>query len=433
MVDGVLEEVAERGTGRFAAHGTRVDAVEVVHELLLKSEFVVAVPDGGVVADILQVEGRVLLAAVLLTVEVLEVAVDGLLLPAVEPGVHLVQRAIAFRNGKCVPVGRQCLEPPLIHVAGAGATHDCAVRVGVHTSSDHELTGSKVELIQGHAVLRHRVSFDDHAAEFVEVSVEPAVVGRRAEAGEEFRFHRRPRHVQRVVQVHLEADRAAADQAHLHALPVFVRRVLHDRPPLQVRLLPTLRVQHQAVTRLPDRGLDHVADLNLPLTVPGEVQAHGLLLAVVVEREYIQRAAEFALDQRVREAELLHLAQLHGAEPFRAPEVEHFDRGLLLHLPLDADDCAVELAGLVGGVGHGGHFDAFAAGLGQNAGERRVAVQVDGERRQRAADGFARIVAHRRDVSVAEIFEYHALEQVVDVRILEREIDAGIALDFAGP
>src|SRR4051812_20279031 len=51
---------------------------------------------------------------------------------------------------------------------------------------------------------------------------------------------------------------------------------------------PPVRPQDEAVAGLPDRVLDHVPDLDLALPLPGEVQAHGLLLPVVAEGQRLQ-------------------------------------------------------------------------------------------------------------------------------------------------
>src|SRR2546430_131844 len=76
-------------------------------------------------------------------------------------------------------------------------------------------------------------------------------------------------------------------------------------------------------------------------------------------------------------------------------------------------------------------LDALAAHLADDAGERRVVVQVDGERTEGARDRLARVVAHRADAALAEVFEDHALEQVVDVGLGERQIDPRVPLHLA--
>ena len=150
-----------------------------------------------------------------------------------------------------------------------------------------------------------------------------ARIGRRPQRGEQFRLDQRPIDEERVVQVHPERDRPAADQGHLDAGPVFVGRVLDDRPALQVRLF--LLVEHQPIAGLPDRAFDDVADLDLALAFAREVQADGLLLRVVGQRQRFQGAAELVLDHRVLEAQPLHFVQLHAANAFGAPQVEDFD------------------------------------------------------------------------------------------------------------
>ena len=60
-----------------------------------------------------------------------------------------------------------------------------------------------------------------------------ARIGRRPKRREQLRLHDGPRHVQRLIQVHLERDRPAAHQGHAHVLPVLIGRVLDDGPALQ--------------------------------------------------------------------------------------------------------------------------------------------------------------------------------------------------------
>ena len=179
--------------------------------------------------------------------------------------------------------------------------------------------------------------------------LETAAVGDRPQRREEFRFHGRTVDIERIVEVHLEADRPAADQRHLHSRPVLIRRILDQRPPLQERLV--LVRQDQPVARLPDRSFDHVADLDLPLAVAGKVQRHRLLQTVVRQSQHIQRTAELGLDHGIGELQLLDVLELDAAEPLRAPHVHDFDfeRRITLCdlLMLDADDDAGELAGLI--------------------------------------------------------------------------------------
>ena len=135
-------------------------------------------------------------------------------------------------------------------------------------------------------------------------------------------------------------------------LPVLVGRILDDGPALQERLLLAILVQHQAIARLPDRILDDVADLDVALAFAGEVDAHGLLLRVVRQRQRLQRLLELALDDRVEEADALHVGQLDAAHAVGAPQIEQFDfDGVLadgLLLLFEADDGAGQRAGLRG-------------------------------------------------------------------------------------
>ena len=50
---------------------------------------------------------------------------------------------------------------------------------------------------------------------------------------------------------------------------------------------------------------------------------------------------------------------------------------------------------------------------------------------ERAGDRLAAVVADGRDAAAVEVLEDHALDQVVDVLLGERQIDASIAVDFA--
>ena len=68
--------------------------------------------------------------------------------------------------------------------------------------------------------------------------VHPALVRLRGQARIQLRLHHRPRHVERPIQVLNEADRPAAHQRQLHLVPIVVRLVLDDRPPLDHSLPP---------------------------------------------------------------------------------------------------------------------------------------------------------------------------------------------------
>ena len=112
-------------------------------------------------------------------------------------------------------------------------------------------------------------------------------------------------------------------------------------------VLRALFVEHKPIACLPDRVLDHVSHFNFAFAFAAEMQAHCLLLRIVRKRQRLQSTSEFVLDDGVREAETLDLAELHGAHAFGAPEIQnpHTHRRAILrrHLLLfDAD--APELA-----------------------------------------------------------------------------------------
>ena len=164
------------------------------------------------------------------------------------------------------------------------------------------------------------------------------VVGGGAEGGEQLRLDGGPLDEQRRVQVHLEGDRPARDQGHAHVLPVLVGRVLDHGPALQVRLLLLLLGQHQPVAGLPDRVLDDIAHLDLPLALAHAVDADRLLLRVVRQRQRLQRLPELAVHVGVEEADALHVGHLERANAVRAPQVEQLDldRGILAQLAASA-------------------------------------------------------------------------------------------------
>ena len=244
------------------------------------------------------------------------------------------------------------------------------------------------------------------------VAVHRALVGRRPQRREQLRLHRRPRDEQRLIQVHLERDRPAGDQRHAHVLPVLVAGVLDDGPALQRRL--ALLVQHQPVAGLPDGVFDDVADLHRPLSVAGEVEADGALLAVVGGGQHFQGAAELGVERRVEEAQPLHLRQRHRAHALGAQQVQHvhLDHRVLgagLVLFLHADDDAGHRAGLGGVALLEDDLDLLAAGLVEDLAQRRVVRQVQGERLERLVHRLLAVVADGGHLAVAEVRQDQAL------------------------
>ena len=273
-----------------------------------------------------------------------------------------------------------------------------------------------------------------HSNSSSQIPAETSGVGRWPERGEQFRLHCRTRYIQRVVQVHLERDRTAAHQCHLHARPVLVRRVLHHRPSLQVRL--AIFGENKTIRCLPHRRFDHIAHLHLATAFACEVQRHRLLLAIAYTSQLVERPAEFALHRRIGETQLLDIGHPHRPHAVGAPHVEdrHIDglvRAGRYFLRLNAHNPAHESAGLIRRRRRDRDLDLPTLRLLGDIGQARVAVQVDGEAGQSAGDRLAAIVAHRCNPAAVEVLQDHTLEQVVDVGFGEGQIDAGFALDIA--
>ena len=195
-------------------------------------------------------------------------------------------------------------------------------------------------------------------------------------------------------------------------------------------------VEHQAIARLPDGVLHHVAHAHGAFALAAEVEGDGLLLRVVAEGDHLQRLAELAIQDRIQEAQALDVGQLHLAHALGTPEVEllHLDDAIFanrLLLFLHADDGAGHGAGLAGGRLLKDHFDLLAARLVEDLGQRGIAAEVDGEGLERLLDGRLAVEADGTDLAAAEVLDNEALEQVVDILDGEGEVDVRIALDVA--
>ena len=229
----------------------------------------------------------------------------------------------------------------------------------------------------------------------------------------ELRLHQRPRQVERLVEVHHERDRPAADERQPHVLPVGVGGVLHDRPALQRRLRDgRVGVEQEPIARLPDRRLPHVADRHGPFARARERDRDPLLLVVRGEGQHGERLLELRLEPRVGE---LHAGD--GVERQRPQAVggEHGEKLLLDGLVLADLNPPLLHAHDRAGDGRGGvEFHPLAAKPAEELAERRVVGEVDGEGAERLRDRIAGGVAHRRRTA-AGIEHHHALEQVVDV------------------
>src|SRR5262245_10144680 len=111
------------------------------------------------------------------------------------------------------------------------------------------------------------------------VVAEATGIGGWSEGGEEFGLDNGSLDEEGIVKVHLEGDGPTRDQGHAHPAPVLVRRVLHHRPTLQVRLvclgvflfilavLGVLLGEDEPIGGLPDGVLDHVAHLDPTLAL----------------------------------------------------------------------------------------------------------------------------------------------------------------------
>ena len=123
----------------------------------------------------------------------------------------------------------------------------------------------------------------------------------------------RPRDVERLVEVHGERDRPAADQRQLHAVPVLLGRVLDDRPALQERRL--LVVEHQPVAGLPDRRLLDIADADLALALADEAELDRLLVGVVAGGQHGQGLAQLGVELLVGQLDAADLSSLIDRSP----------------------------------------------------------------------------------------------------------------------
>ncbi len=125
----------------------------------------------------------------------------------------------------------------------------------------------------------------------------------------------------------------------------------------------------------------------------------------------------------------MDLAQLERAHAVGAPQVQQLGFGRVFAgndlLFLDADHGAGDGSLLRDGL------DFFAASLVQDAGQGRIAGQVDGERFKRPLDRGIGFVGNGGDMPAIEVAQHHRLEQVVDVGDGKAQVDAGVVLDDA--
>src|SRR5207302_1413129 len=153
--------------------------------------------------------------------------------------------------------------------------------------------------------------------------IESAAEDGRPQRSKQLRLDPGPRDIERLIQIHPVGDRPAGDQGHVYVLPIFIARVFNDGPALKERL--AVLVQHQAIARLPDRVLHHVADADAALAVSLEIQRDHLLLRVVSGRQHLQGALELAVERGIRETDALYLPFRNALHPFGRQQVEHVD------------------------------------------------------------------------------------------------------------
>ncbi len=201
-------------------------------------------------------------------------------------------------------------------------------------------------------------------------------VGLRPQRGVQFRLDDRPLHVERIVEVHDERDRPAADQRQCDFLPIFFGRVLHDRPALQEGRLVVL--EHQAVAGFPDRRLLDIADADLPLAVAEKVQGDAFLVGIVTAGQHGQGLAEFLVEFFIEQADRADLVERHAAQARVGEQIEYLD---VRRVVIAADrflagfDAQDDAGDGIGGV----DLDALAADLVEDLAQCGIAVQVDGE------------------------------------------------------
>jgi len=94
---------------------------------------------------------------------------------------------------------------------------------------------------------------------------------------------------------------------------------------LEERLVFLVLAQHEAVARLPDGVLNHIADADVALPLADEAEADRLLLRVVRERQGLQRLAHLVVHDRVQEADALQFRQPHAPHAVGAPHVQLLD------------------------------------------------------------------------------------------------------------
>ncbi len=274
-----------------------------------------------------------------------------------------------------------------------------------------------------HALLPVRVGCNVHC-----LADQVLLINLRLQRGVKLHLQRRPRDIDRLVEIHRERDRPAAHQGQIDVVPILLGRVFDDGPALQERLLVV--GQHEAIRGFPDWGRLDVAHANVPRPLAQEAQLDRLFVVRVARGQHGQGLAQFGIELLVGQLDAGDGVERHGAKALHGEEIEHglFRRFMVAQLHLAAFDSDDDAAQLVGRFDH----DALAAKLLQELSHRRVRRQIDGEALQGFGDRVFRGIGDGRDPAAVEILHHHAFQQVVDVAGLEFHLDLGVAGDLSG-
>src|SRR5262245_35285159 len=133
--------------------------------------------------------------------------------------------------------------------------------------------------------------------------------------------------------------------------------------------------------------------------------------------QHFQSLLDFAIQNRVQEANALHVSQLEVSHTLSAPQIQHlhFNHSVFadfLSLLVHSDGGAC-LRSRLGGI-RLLQYDLvlFAACLMQKLAVRWAPREVNSESLQRAVDGVLRVLTDGADVAAVQISEDHALDEI---------------------
>ena len=251
------------------------------------------------------------------------------------------------------------------------------------------------------------------------------VIRPRPQRGEQLRLHLGPVDIQRLIQVHHERDRPAADERQVHVVPVL--SVVFSTIAQPCRNGGVVVGEHQAIARLPDRRFLDVADADRPLAFAEEAERDGFLVLRLAAGQHEQRLPQFGVELGIGQLDAADVFERDAPQPFVGEQVQERDRSTDLvasagTLPLfrRRRSCRRSWSGRRSRSARRESAPSRSASVG-------LLVRSIANVAQRPRDRVLAAVADGRDPPAAVVLQDHALEQVVDVLDVELQLDLGVA------